>query len=568
MVAWMIAGVGALAGALIVVLALVSDHVDRPGVQAALMLWIVLPYVGAGLLGWQRRPDSRLGPIMVAAGLVNVLAVLAWSNVAALSTVGLACDFLPVVLFIHVYLAFPSGRLEGGVDRLLVGVAYGASVGFSVVRMLLGAFGGQSLLAVVDEPVLVPELERVQLLVMSLIALLTVVVLIARWRAGWGRQRRSRAVLVDSFAVALVMIAALYVTAAFGGHGFETLRRLTFGALGIAPVVFLVEMGRVLLARASVGGLMVELRDDPPLPGLRDALARALRDPTLAVAYWLPQFDSWADADGSPLYLPGPESGRGVTLIDRNGVAVAALMHDPVLSEDRGLIEAVSAAAGIALENGRLASELRARVEELAGSRARILAAGQVERQRLERNLHDGAQQRLVALSLELGLLEDQLADDPAAVSRLSEAKRTVAQSLAELRDVARGIHPAVVSGHGLAVALEELTAHGAVPVVLSVDLPGRLAEAVEVAAYYFVSESLANVGKHSEASEAVVTVAWSAGWLVAEVVDDGVGGANADAGSGLRGLADRVEALGGRVQVWSPRGNGTRVRAEMPCGS
>jgi signal transduction histidine kinase len=241
-------------------------------------------------------------------------------------------------------------------------------------------------------------------------------------------------------------------------------------------------------------------------------------------------------------------------------------VHDSALDEEPELLEAVGAAAGIALENGRLNAELRARLEDLRGSRARVLEAGQKERQRLERNLHDGAQQRLVALSLELSLLEEQLAGDPSARGRVDEARREVAMSLEELRDVARGIHPAVLTGHGLAVALESIVARAPVPVRLTIGIDGRLPEQVEVAAYYVVSESLTNIGKHARATRATAAIVRTNGHVVVEVVDDGVGGADTERGSGLRGLADRVEALGGRLRVWTPLGGGTRVKAEIPC--
>jgi signal transduction histidine kinase len=266
--------------------------------------------------------------------------------------------------------------------------------------------------------------------------------------------------------------------------------------------------------------------------------------------------------------LPSPDERRATTVIERHGTPVAVLLHDPSLKEAPELLDSVAAAAGIALENGRLHAELRARVEELAGSRARVIDAGLKERQRLERNLHDGAQQRLVALSLELSLLEAQLERDPEAGVRLHRAKQQVAISLGELRDVARGIHPAVVSGHGLAVALEELATNAPVPVELTVSIGERLPEALEVAAYYVVCESLANIGKHAHANAATIDVARESRRVVVEIVDDGVGGADTEQGSGLRGLADRVEALGGRLRVWTPVGGGTRVRAEIPCAS
>jgi signal transduction histidine kinase len=341
---------------------------------------------------------------------------------------------------------------------------------------------------------------------------------------------------------------------------------VTFVVLGSVPLVFLAGFLRSRLARAAVGELFVDLRADPAPGDLRDALARALGDPSLTLAYWLPEFETWADLDGRAVMLP-TDGSRATTLIERNGARLAALLHDPVLDDEPELLQVVGAAASIALENGRLHAELRARLAELRGSRARVIEAGQKERKRLERNLHDGAQQRLIALSLELSLLEKEMAgDDDARARRLEQARDEIAASLDELRAVARGLHPAVLSGHGLEVALESIAASAPVSVRLNVALEGRLPEQIEVAAYYVVSESLANIGKHSCASSASVDVDRINGVLVVEVVDDGVGGADSEQGSGLRGLADRVEALGGKLRVWSPAGGGTRLRAEMPC--
>jgi signal transduction histidine kinase len=230
-------------------------------------------------------------------------------------------------------------------------------------------------------------------------------------------------------------------------------------------------------------------------------------------------------------------------------------------------VEAVSAAAGIALENGRLEAELRARLQELHGSRTRVVEAEQNERRRLERDLHDGAQQRLVALALELGLLAEQTGSDPPTQTRLKRARSEVAESLSELRDIAHGLHPAVVSGHGLAVALDSLVAATPLDVRLTTDGLPRLSEPLEVAAYYVVSESLTNATKHAHATRVTVDVGVIDGTLVAEIVDDGIGGADSEGGAGLRGLADRVEALNGRLRIWTAAGKGTRVRAELPCG-
>ena len=563
---WAIALAGCAAAACSVAMAHLSDHVPAPHLQSTLINWITLSYILSGVVAWWRRPQSRFGPLLIAAGFVNFLTTLSWVSVDLPYTFGQALDLLPPVLFLHVFLAFPTGRLQGRFERRLVATAYLTAIGLELTRMLLGGFGPHNLLEVTSRPDAAAVALRVQLIAISAFALTGIGVLALRRRGAARPVRPFPALIVESFALVLVMIAVLLMSVVLALPGFATIQRVTFVVVGIAPVVFLIGLLRARLARSTVGELLVELRADPGPADLRDALARALRDPSLALAYWLPQFGSYADLRGWPVELPGRASGRATTLIDRDGAHVAALVHHPSLDDEPELLEAVGAAAGIALENGRLHSELRARLEELTESRVRVIEAGQKERQRLERDLHDGAQQRLVALSLELGRLEERLRDDPEAIMRLGEARREIATSLEELRDIARGIHPAVVSAHGLPVALESLAARAPVPLCLTVALEGRLPERVEVAAYYVVCESLSNVGKHAHATSASVEVAGEDWRLVVEVVDDGVGGADTDRGSGLRGLADRVEALGGRLQVWSPQGGGTRVRAEIPC--
>ncbi len=569
---WAIALAGFAAAASSFAVALTSDAVSgelgEPFVIAVLVNWLTLSYVFCGLLAWWHRPASRFGPLMIAAGFVNFVSTLSWTSSDVTFTVGQALDLLPPVLFLHVFLAYPSGRLSGRIERGLVAAAYATAIGLELVRMLFGDFGPHNLFNVAPHPGVAEAALRVQFVLISALCLSGVGVLAAcRWRVGQPL-RRSRALLVDAFAAGLVMIAFLFISSALGGPAVAQIRWATLVTLGVAPVALLIGLLMSRLARSSVGDLLVELNAEPAPAGLRDALARALRDPSLTLAYWLPQFRSWADLDGRPMEVPSENSGRATTLIDRDGEHVAALVHDPALRDEPELLDAVGAAAAIALENGRLHAELRARLEELKGSRARIVEAGQNERRRLERNLHDGAQQRLIALSLELSMLEERLDGDPEARARLDQARREVATSLDELRDVARGIHPAVVSGHGLAVALEQLAARAPVPVRLNVELADRLPERLEVAAFYLVSESLANVGKHANATSATVEVARMNGQVVVEVVDDGIGGADTELGSGLRGLADRVEALEGRLRIWSPKGGGTRLRAEIPCAS
>jgi signal transduction histidine kinase len=544
----------------------VGNELGEPLVIASLVNWLTVSYVVCGVIAWSRSPGSGFGPLMVAAGFANCVATLSWVTSAVPFTIGQLFDLIPPVIFLHLFLAHPSGRLSG-FERRLVVFSYVTAVSFQLVRMLYGDFGPHNLLNVAHAPRLAETAMTVQFMLISAGCLCGVVVLaIRRMRAG-RPLRRARGALVDAFALGLVMIALLFASSAFDGPAVVQIRWATLGTLALAPLAFLIGLLESRLARSSVGDLFVDLRPQLHPIDLRQALARALRDPSLMLAYWLPQFRSWADLDGQAVELPSPGDGRVATLIDRDGEHVAALLHDPALCDEPELLDAVAAAAGIAIENGRLQVELRARLEELKGSRARIVEAGQEERRRLERNLHDSAQQRLVALSLELSLLEQRLAGDPELRTRLHRTRGEVALSLRELRDVARGIHPAVVSAHGLAVALEELAAKATVPVRLWAT-SSRLPEAIEVAAFYLVSEALANVAKHANATSVTVEVARTANQVVIEVIDDGVGGADTERGSGLRGLADRVEALDGTLRIWSRKGEGTRVMAELPCES
>jgi signal transduction histidine kinase len=534
-------------------------------IQVFLTEWISVPYIVAGTIAWWRRPDSRLGPLMVAGGLASAFSGWQFASHGLPYTLGAAFDIVPAAVFLHVSLAFPDGELRSRFEHVLVGAAYAAAVGLQVVKLTLGGVEPANLVVLSPQPEIVQWVEDVQLLSLAAACLTGAAVVVVRRRRFGRPRRRSLAIVIDSFAFVLVMVAALFTIAAFDWPGFREVQRTTLFVFGLAPVAFLLGLLDARLARSSIGDLVLELRREPAPGDLRDALAHALHDPSLALGYWLPDFQTYVDVDGRPVELPDDER-RRATLIDRDGEHVAALIHDRSLDDERQLLDAVGAAAGMSLENARLQAELRARVEELRGSRARVIEAGQKERQRLERNLHDGAQQRLIALSLRLGLLEKRLRGEPEAKEELDAVRREIALSLDELRAVARGIHPAVLSGHGLAVAVESLVARVSVPVRLAIDVDGRLPERVEVAAYYVISESLANVVKHAQAARARVSVAKSSGAVVVEVVDDGVGGADTEGGSGLRGLADRVEALGGRLRIWTPLGGGTRVQAEIPC--
>jgi signal transduction histidine kinase len=333
------------------------------------------------------------------------------------------------------------------------------------------------------------------------------------------------------------------------------------------PVAFLVGLLRARLAQSAVADLVVELGGMPAPGGLREALARALRDPSLTLAYPLSDTERFVDVHGQPVELPGPTEHRKVTLAKRGGRVIAALVHDPALSHHPQLVRSACAAAALALENERLQADLKARVDELRESRSRIVQATLAERRRIERNLHDGTQQRLVSISMALGLGQAKLTHDARAAGEiLAGARDSLSTALVELRELSQGIHPGILTERGLGEALGELAQTSTIPVRVETSLASRPPEALEATVYYLVSEALANVSKHAGASVACVRVGLAGRRLLVEVEDDGVGGAAEQDGSGLRGLRDRVEALGGKLAVCSPPGQGTRLQAEIPC--
>jgi signal transduction histidine kinase len=316
---------------------------------------------------------------------------------------------------------------------------------------------------------------------------------------------------------------------------------------------FFVQVSRRVLAPRTYESVAV-----------REALAERLGDRTLAIAYWLPERELFVDERGRPVELPEPGSGRSWTAVEHDGRRVAAIIHDAELRARPELVEAAAAGAVLALENEQLKADLRARLEELRASRKRIVEASVEARRRLERDLHDGAQQQLVSLSIDLQLLRSRL-DDESERAVVDATIEKLGAALAELRELARGIHPAVLSDRGLAPALEALAQRSAVPVDLDLALAERLPAGIETAAYFVAAEALTNVSKYARAGSVRVRAADDRGVLTVEIADDGVGGADAAKGTGLRGIADRVAALDGKLSVESPPGGGTRVVARIP---
>jgi signal transduction histidine kinase len=392
-----------------------------------------------------------------------------------------------------------------------------------------------------------------------------VVVLARRWRVATAGQRRSLTPVLVTGAMTLGLLAISVVWVAPGAT--DVLVLLTLTCFAFVPFAFLLGLLRSRFGEAEAVTLVVKkLGAGPGRSALRDALAEALADPSLQLVYWVPEISSYADSDCRPVGLPEPEDGVLVSLISHDGEPLAAVMHKASVADDGNLIHTVSAAVELTLRNERLDAELRARVAELRASRARIVEAGDKQRRRIERNLHDGAQQRLMALGIDMRLARDQVASHPAAaVELLDAALHELGEATAELRELARGIHPSVLTNRGLPAALQALAGRSPVPVVIAA--PGhRFPSPIESAVYFVVAEALTNATRYASAHEITVSILDRHGVVEVEVHDDGIGGADPEHGSGLRGLRDRIAALDGRLELASVGGEGTTLRVRLPC--
>jgi signal transduction histidine kinase len=553
-----------------------------PADKAAIAYSAVFIGITIGVIVWQLRPETRTGLLLTAFPLTSLLADLriVFPGSALAVTIGYACVWLPAPVFGHLVLSYPSGRLRSLPDRVLVGAAYVVATVYGLVAVVLydprPQFDGTILqfdyhalpllhVGGYDATRLLDGLEA-SLAVLAVFLLVLLVRKLVRASAG-GR----RVVLPLAVAAAFVAVQFLVQFFVFGEPVNSWTHDDWFWIVTFASVGIPLSLAAGLLwgrrARALVADLVVELERAAPPGAIRDALARTLGDPSLELALWLPDRHGYVDGAGRPVVLPAAGSDRAITVLGPPESPVAALVHDPVLLERRALLAAAGAAARLALENERLQAQLRAQVAELRASRARIVNAGDEERRRLERDLHDGAQQRLLSLGLVLQLARAKLGPDAnGAGELLAEADAELRGALDELRELAHGIHPATLTEQGLGAAIRSLAERSPVQVVIAGMPRERLAPSAEAAAYFLVSEALANVSKHAHASRVRINVAHTDGRIDVAVDDDGVGGADPSRGSGLRGLADRVHALDGRLELESRPGGGTHLHAVIPC--
>ena len=555
---WVAAAAGT-AGSL--ALFVVQRNLPVDPVQFVLRL-VGASFAACGLVAWRRRPDNRSGLLMTLAGFAVFLApVLGLLDHPVARTLALWLSDLWLLFFVPLVLTLlAGGRLRTWADRLITGAVL---VLVAVLAPLHLVFTPNPLEAglflLTPDAGVAAAIDVLRRITFIAIPVATAVVLAVRWRRASAPGRRA---LLPGIAgvLCLLVFAALLVQTLATGETSRPLLWLGACSLVTVPLAFLAGLLRSRLAR-GVADLFRGLSTMRPAQ-LQRALAEALGDPGFRIAYPAP--GGYVDGDGLAVTVP-PEADRSVTYVEQDGERVAALVYDPLLDDDPELIDVVAGAASVALENRRLHAEAEARLAEVRASRQRVIAAADAERRRIERNFHDGAQQRLVTLALQLSLIRRRIRQDPEDAAQLvTSAGDELAASLQELRELARGIHPAALDD-GVENALEALAMRAAVPTSVSCGLAEPVPEPVAFATYFVASEALANTAKYAGATSATVRVVAEHGHTVVEIADDGVGGADGRHGSGLLGLADRVAALGGSLHVVSPPGGGTVVTADIP---
>jgi len=496
-------------------------------------------FIGCGLIVAARRPDSRSGTLLTVTGFTWFLGNFAEVNADFVAWMAAHAVFVHRGPLVHLILTYPSGRVSSPVSRAAVGVGYTAALVTPVWDTEVATF---------------------------ILSVLLIAVTAREYVRAIGRQRRARVLSIWAAAgLGLVLVggAVARLTLPPSDVGTPALLGYELMLLIVAGVLF-AGLVSASWERADITDLVVEL-GAARSGTLRDALSRALGDPSLEICYWLDDADSFVDMKGRRLSLPDPSSKRSVTSIERDGRPVAVILHDRAVLDDPGLLEAVTAAAQLAASNARLQAEVQARVAELTASRRRILETRDEERLRLERRLREGAQHRLEHLAETLRSSRLSAAGAQ-TIERIVHAEEQLSRTLEELRRLALGLHPRILSEQGLRSALASLTEGFPARVELEVTTD-RMAPAVEVAAYFVCAEALANVAKYAFASTVAVSVTAEDTAVAVTVEDDGVGGADPARGSGLRGLVDRIGTLGGALRIESEADHGTRLTAEIPLG-
>ncbi len=561
---------GILLSLLIVALEVLPDTRSNEAVAiAALDIVQNTAFVWAGVLGAVLRPRTVLGPAMMAVGVTGALGNLVFAEtIPAAYTMGLLCIGLFAAPLTHVLLSYPDGRLRARFDRLVVAATY---LHLTVVWWLFVLFeepqaagcrrcdDDANLLGFFEDGEIYDRLLVVQVALSVVLALLVFGRLGQRWHAASsvGRDLLSPVLVGGLFCAAITLTTApLAYQTLDASTGAVVLHALWAVAFGAIPVGYALGLVRDAVRRTRLAVLLAELSTSSETEPLTVAIRRALADPTAEVLTSAPGQDAGVSAAHD-----APTRARGTTAAGNGSVIV----HDPALLQDGELLAGVARAVAFALENRRLEEEVRTRLAEAEAARSRVVAAGDEARRGIERDLHDGLQQTLISLRLTLRLLHEDahLTAEPAVL--LDDAMALAATATDDLRALAQGVYPMVLTAAGLLPALQALADTAPVVVALDLRMSARSTSEAEAAAYFSCKEAVTNVAKHAGTGRCAISGRLSEGTLHLRVLDDGPGNAAAGGGSGIRGLDDRLMAVGGRLTVDSPAGGPTIIGIHIP---
>jgi signal transduction histidine kinase len=530
-----------------------------------------LAYVASGIVAWWRRPSNSLGALISIGGFGWLVVALANTGIQPLQLPGIVLATIPLALVVHLLHAFPSGRLPTAASRRTVATGYAVALILQVPLYLFRPDASPNgVLAVGADPHLVTFATWVQRAAGVAVVAVTVRILIDRTRHARPTSQRLLLPLYLYGTLAVLAVPLLPDIAELGRAMRPTLVTGTqVGLLAGIPVVFAFAMMRGGFAPTSevqeLGSWLGAA--EPGRPVLAKALARALGDSSTELAFWVPASKSYVDAEGIPVLLPTPDSGRGAVDIELNGRHVGAISYDAGLIAAASLVRSAGSVIAIAMDRERLTAELLASRHALQLSRSRIVEAADRERRRIAQDLHDGLQVQLVLLAIDAQRLAAPAGTPPELRAAAASLRAGIDAAAGQLRTLVHGVMPAPLIERGLCAATEDLVDRMPIPTHLELDvIDGTLTSAVESTAYFVVAEALANAVKHSMATQLEVRLTRKPDVLVIEIGDNGIGGATAGQGLGLGSAFDRIDALGGHIELRSPPGGGTQLIAELPC--
>jgi signal transduction histidine kinase len=584
---WVIAAAAA-AAALALWVTLRADFLRYPGWLAVQKADLILGPVLVGLYWMRRRPESRFGPLLVATGFIaGAPYILQSSSEPVLFATGVLWEGPIYLSALTLVLTFPTGRLEGKAARAIFAVGVIAVALNSAVVLMAPQLAGRGSISdcrlacppnglrLVSDPSLAAELVRATKITIVVVALATIVLIVWRVVAGTPPRRRALAIGAPVALAFLVSQAAYQSALLFEIQAADVYPVVQWTIVGTRSSIWygflLALIAAELFAGRMLRRVVIESLRRPAPTELEATLREPLGDPTMRLAFRERATDTWVDAQGSRLEPPDPASGRVLTEVQRDGRVAAAIVHDAQLAEEPELLQAAGAIVLLVQENAELEEGWTASLGDLRDSRRRIVAASEGERRKLERDLHDGAQQRLVALRIRLAVAAEQAAGDQVVHTRLGGLEADLDEAIEELRDLAHGIFPSLLADRGLLPALRAVGRRGPRAIAVTGRRIGRYPPEIESAVYYCCLEAVQNATKHAGPDARIqANLIAEERELRLEVHDDGPGFdlAKVNGGVGLRNMEDRLGAVNGRLTIVTSPGNGTLISGVVPISA